>query len=266
VAFLLERQGQVRAAMEAKERVLKIQISIAGEDGVAVSLWNNSARTLLKLHQLDEAAALAGRAREKASQAHDEVSLLVANVTLANVRREQRRFQEAQQMLDEARRHVGQESPGTVAASMVAYAQARLLLAEGEPVMAMAALDASQADMDAYARRTGSRAVIGTFSAAMSMTRAQALADTGHLQEGIACAEEAVALRVALSRKSQGKAPVSADTGEALLLLAELNAKINGPKAVMEVAREADRNLTQALGPNHPKSVRARELLAASGG
>jgi serine/threonine protein kinase len=262
VAFLLERQGQVRAAMEAKERVLKIQISIAGEDGVAVALWNNSARTLLKLHRLDEAAALAGHALERAAQAHDEASLLVANVTLANVRREQRRFQEAQQMLDEARRHVGQESPGTVSASIVTYAQARLLLEEGKPAMAIAALDALQADMDAYAQRTGSRAVIGTFSAAMSMTRAQALADTGHLREGIACAEEAVAL----SRKIQGKASVSADSGEALLLLAELSAKLSGPKAATEVAREADRNLTEALGPDHPKSVRARELLAAARG
>jgi serine/threonine protein kinase len=261
VAFLLERQGQVRAAMDAKERVLKIQISIAGEDGVAVALWNNSARTLLRLHRLDEAAALAGHARVKAAQVHDEVSLLVASVTLANVRREQRRFQEAQQMLDEARHYVGQ-SPGTVAASMVSYTQARLLLAEGKAAMAIAALDALQADMDSYAGRTGSQAVIGTFSAAMSMTRAQALADTGHPQEGIAIAEEAVAL----SRKSQGKASVSADTGEALLLLAELSAKLNGPKAVTDVAREADRNLTEALGPDHPTSVRARALLAASGG
>jgi serine/threonine protein kinase len=261
VAFLLERQGQVRAAMDAKERALKIQISIAGEDGVAVALWNNSARTLLRLHRLDEAAALAGHARVKAAQVHDEVSLLVANVTLANVRRDQRRFQEAQQMLDEARQYVGQ-SPGTVAASMVAYTQARLLLAEGKAAIAIAALDALQADMDSYARRTGSQAVIGTFSAAMSMTRAQALADIGHPREGIAFAEEAVAL----SRRSQGNAAVSADTGEALLLLAELSAKINGPEAVTDVAREADRNLTEALGPDHPTSVRAHALLAAAGG
>jgi serine/threonine protein kinase len=261
VAFLLERQGQVRAAMDVKERVLKIQISIAGEDGVAVALWNNSARTLLKLHRLDEAAALAGHARVKAAEVHDEISLLVAYDTLANVLREQRRFQEAQQMLDEEHHYVGQ-SPGTVPASMMAYTQVRLLVAEGKAAMAIAALDTLQADMDAYARRSGSRAVIGTFSAAMSMSRAQALADLGHLREGIACAEEAVAL----SRKTQGKASVSADTGEALLLLAELSAKLNGPKAVADVAREADRNLSESLGPNHPKSVRARELLAAPDG
>jgi hypothetical protein len=248
--------------MEAKEHALNIEISIAGEDGVAVAMWNNTARMLLKLHRLDEAAALASRGREKAAQAHDEVALLVANQTLAGVRMEQRRFQEAQQALDEARRHVGQESPGTRAASMVSYRQAQLLLAEGKPANAIAALDVWQAELDANARRTGSRAVIGTFSAAMSMVRAQALADTGHLQEGIACAEEAIAL----SRRAQGKASVSADTGLALLLLAELSAKLNGPKATTEVAREADRNLTEAFGPNHPKSVRARELLAAAGG
>jgi tetratricopeptide (TPR) repeat protein len=261
VAFLLERQGQGRAAMDVKERLPKIQISIAGEDGVAVALWNNSARTLLKLYRLDEAVALAGHASVKAAEVHDEVSLLVANDTLANVRKEQRRFQEAQQLLDEERHYVGQ-SPGTVPASMVTYTQARLLLAEGNAAMAIATLDALQADMDANARRTGSQAVIGIFSAAMSMTRAQALADTGHLREGIASAEEAVAL----SRKTQGNASVSADTGEALLLLAELSAKLNGPKTVTDIAREADRDLTEALGPNHPKSVRARELLAAAGG
>jgi eukaryotic-like serine/threonine-protein kinase len=261
VAFLLERQGQVRAAMDVKERVLKIQISIAGEDGVAVALWNNSARTLLRLNRLDEAAELAGHARVKAAQVHDEVSLLVANVYIADVRKEQRRFQEAQQMIDEARHYVG-ENPGTVLASMVAYTQARLLLAEGKAAAAIAALDALQADMDAYAQRSGSRAVIGNFSAAMSMTRAEALADIGSLREGIAFAEQAVAL----NRKTQGNAPVSADTGETLLLLAELSAKLSGPKAVTDMAREADRNLTEALGPNHPKSVRARELLAAAGG
>jgi tetratricopeptide (TPR) repeat protein len=251
----------VRAAMDAKERVLKIQISIAGEDGVAVALWNNSARTLLRLHRLDEAAALADHARVKAAQVHDEVSLLVANVTLTNVRRDQRRFQEARQSLEEARHYIGQ-SPGTVAASMVTYTQARLLLAEGKAAMAIAALDTLQADMDSYARRSGSQAVIVTFSEAISLTRAQALADLGRPREGIAFAEEAVAL----SRKSQGKASVSADTGEALLLLAELSAKLNGPKAVTDVAREADRNLTEALGPDHPTSVRARALLAAAGG
>jgi eukaryotic-like serine/threonine-protein kinase len=261
MAFLLERQGQVRAAMDIKEHVLKIQISIAGEDGVAVALWNNSARTLLRLNRLDEAAELAGHARVKGAQVHDEVAQFVANIMIANVRKEQRRFQEAQQMIDEARHYVG-ESPGTMVASMVTYTQARLFLAEGNAAMAIAALDALQADMDAYARRTGSRSVIGSFSEAMSMTRAQALADIGHLREGIAFAEEAVAL----SRKTQGKASVSADTGEALLLLAELSAKLNGPKAVTDIAREADRNLTEALGPNHPKSVRARALLAAAGG
>lgn len=261
VAFLLERQGQVRDAMDVKERVLKIQISIAGEDGVAVALWNNSARTLLRLNRLDEAAELAGHARVKAAEVHDEVSLLVANVMIANVRKEQRRFQEAQQRIDEARHYMG-ESPGTVLASMVAYTQARLLLAEGKAAMAIATLDALQADMDAYARRTGSRAVIGNFSAAMSMTRAEALADIGNLREGVAFAEEAVAL----NRKTQGNASVSADTGETLLLLAELRAKLNGPKTVTDVAREAERNLIEALGPNHPKSVRARELLAAAGG
>jgi eukaryotic-like serine/threonine-protein kinase len=261
MAFLLERQGQVRAAMDVKERALKIQISIAGEDGIAVALWNNSARTLLRLNRLDEAAVLAGHARVKAAQVHDDVSLLVADVMLANVRKEQRRFQEAQEIIDEARHYAG-ESPGTVVASMVAYTQARLLLAEGKATMAIAALDALQTDMDAYAQRTGSRAVIGSFSQAMSMTRAEALADMGHLREGIAFAEEAVSM----SRKNQGKASVSADTGEALLLLAELSAKLNGAKAVTDVAREADRNLTVALGPDHPKTVRARELLAAPGG
>lgn len=261
VAFLLERQGQVRAAMDVKERVLKIQISIAGEDGVAVALWNNSARTLLRLNRLDEAAELAGHARVKAVQVHDEVSLLVANVMIANVRKEQRRFQEAQQRIDEARHYVG-ESPGTILASMVTYTQARLLLAEGKAAIAIATLDALQADMDAYAQRTGSRAVIGNFSAAMSMTRAEALADIGNLREGIAFAEEAVAL----NRKTQGNTSVSADTGETLLLLAELRAKLNGPKTVTDIAREAERNLTEALGPNHPTSVRARALLAAAGG
>jgi eukaryotic-like serine/threonine-protein kinase len=261
VAFLLERQGQVRAAMDVKERALKIQISIAGEDGVAVALWNNSARTLLRLNRLDEAAELAGHGRAKAAQVHDDVSLLVANIMIANVRKEQRRFQEAQQRIDEARHYMG-ESPGTVLASMVTYTQARLLLAEGKAAMAIAALDALQADMDAYAQRTGSRAVIRNFSASMSMTRAEALADIGNLPEGIAFAEEAVAL----NRKAQGNTSVSADTGETLLLLAELRAKLNGPKAVKDIAREADRNLTEALGPNHPKSVRARELVAAAGG
>jgi serine/threonine protein kinase len=261
VAMLIESQGQVRAAMDVKERALKIQISIAGEDGVAVALWNGSAKTLLKLNRLDEAAELAGHARVKGAQVHDAVSMLVANVVIANVRREQRRFQEAQQMLDEARHYVG-ESPGPFLATYVSYTQARLLLAEGKAATAIAALDALQADMDAYARRTGSQAVIQSYSAAMSMTRAKALADIGNLREGIAFAEEAVAT----SRKTQGNASVSADTGEALLVLAELSAKLNGPKAATDIAREADRNLTQALGPNHPKSVRARELLAAAGG
>ncbi len=142
------------------------------------------------------------------------------------------------------------------------FAQAQLLLAEGKPAATIAALDAPQAQMDAYALKTGSRAVIVTFAAAMSMTRAQALADSGRLQEAIACADEAVAL----SRKIQGKAPVSGDTGQALLLLAELRAKVNDPKAVTDVVREAERNLTEALGTDHPKAVRARELLAEAGG
>jgi hypothetical protein len=41
---------------------------------------------------------------------------------------------------------------------------------------------------------------------------------------------------------------------------------LNGPQAVTELAREADRNLTEVLGVDHPKSARARELLAAAGG
>jgi hypothetical protein len=41
---------------------------------------------------------------------------------------------------------------------------------------------------------------------------------------------------------------------------------LNGPQAVTELAREADRNLTEVLGADHPKSARARELLAAAGG
>ena len=258
VAFILDRRGQARAAMEARQRVFNIWIAIAGEDGVAVALWNNLARGLLKLHRLDEAAVFAQRGRDKAAQAHSETSSLTANVTLANVRREQHRFAEAQQALDEARRHAGPQTPGTTAASMVPYAQAELLLDEGKPLAALAALDALQADMDAYAQRSGSRAVIGIFGAAMALTRAQALADSGHLREGIACAEQAVAL----SRKAQGAAPISSDTGGALLLLAELGAKANGPRAVSQMAREAARNLTEALGADDPQAVRARELLA----
>jgi hypothetical protein len=59
---------------------------------------------------------------------------------------------------------------------------------------------------------------------------------------------------------------VSSDTRLALLPLAEVRARLNGPRAVTELAREADRTLTEALGADHPKSARARELLAAAGG
>jgi hypothetical protein len=64
----------------------------------------------------------------------------------------------------------------------------------------------------------------------------------------------------------QRKASVSSDTRLALLPLAEVRARLYGPQAVTELAREADRNLTEVLGADHPKSARARELLAAAGG
>lgn len=257
VGFALERRGQLKSALEVKERALAIDRAILGDDGVSVGLWNNSARALLKLNRLDEAAVRAKTGLEAAARAQDDVGLFVGNVAMGGIRGEQKRFVEAQKYFDEGHRHTGQEKPGSAIDSTIRFAETVLLYKEGKYAQVLPALEALRADQNAYASRTGSRSVIAMFEIPGLTLRTTLLTVLGRHAEAVQVGEQAVDA----ARKAQGQAEVSADTGYALLVLAEARAALEGRSAVQALAQEAEHQLASALGPDHPRTRRAQALL-----
>jgi hypothetical protein len=86
---------------------------------------------------------------------------------------------------------------------------------------------------------------------------AELLGKAGQTKAALTEAQEAIQF----ARSLQSAQAASADTGTSLLVLAQLQLLASDNSSATVTAGDAVSMLEKALGPNHPKTVSARELV-----
>jgi serine/threonine-protein kinase len=243
----LDSQGRLPESLDAYRRSVKISRDILGEDGVAVASWTNLGRALARLGEYEEAWTVTERGLVAARRAHDGIAQFYGPITLANIRREQRRFPEARSLLATAALHRGDEPPGSMLQASLDLGYTTIDIADGHPVEALGRLDRLLADIERYEREHRTHEVSEVFSQRLAMVRAEALGGAGHHPEAIAEARRSVAL----ARGQQGSTPLSADAASALALLARLQAQAGDTGGAAATARQAIPELRGTYGPRH---------------
>ena len=256
VANNLDSQGRLPESLEAYRKALQIERDIVGDDAVPVASWTNLGRTLARLNQFEEAWAVTSRGLDAARRVRDGIAQFYGPITLANIRREQRRFPEAREQLAVAARHIGDENPGSTLRSSMDLAYVTVTLGEGHAAEALALLDRLQADVARYERENHTHEVTDVFSQRLLMVRAEALADLGRMPDALSAARKALDI----ARSQQGPTPLSADTAASLGLVARLQARAGDVAGAAATAKDAVPQLAATYGPTHPLTQKIRIL------
>jgi serine/threonine-protein kinase len=252
-------KGQPRLAHEQLSESLRIQRSVLGDEAASVATMVNYANSCLRMQRLPQAREWASRGLERASREGSTLGEMHAHLILAEVARHEGRFDDAHRSIAAAARAVGKAEPGSERAVSIEIYRARLETAEGHAAQALRTLDGALEGMAARARKVGTDETVGSVRFALLSARATALGSAGRAAEGLAVAREVVAQ----SRRDQGAAAASADTGSALLVLAEVQLQAGEREGAARSAAEAAKMLSDALGAEHPKAVRAARIAGA---
>jgi tetratricopeptide (TPR) repeat protein len=247
--------GSLGRTLEA-ERMFRRSVEISSstsDDRVEPILWNNLARTLFDLARYDEGIALASRARAGALARGDAIVADQALLLLARMHLVRGDVERGAAMLAEVESHFTAMFPPTHPA-FVAVAMDRIRVPEGRGNLAEALALA-----DRLVARVGSDPRERVTLAATLRRRAEIQLKRRDFAAARRDAERAAALGVTLvpaGRRAGG-------IGFSHLLLGEALAAEGRADEARTALRTAIEHLEPTIGPNHPRTVRARKLLAA---
>ncbi|WP_280154777.1 protein kinase [Piscinibacter sp. XHJ-5] len=253
---LMLNHGVVRYAMSDYQGGLQLFQQVLqvyekrGDAVIAPSILGNSAFGLEQLARFEEAEAAYDRALDAARRNGLVAGQAYALVGRATVQAERGQMPAAQASLDAAASMLQTLPPAHSARLRATFAQARI--------------DAARGDLDGAARRhTG---VIELLSAKGAATpplltayrqRAELSLKRGDASQALADARQALEL----ARKLQGSNPHSALAGLAQLTLARVQRQAGEHGAAREGLAVAQSELRQTLGPDHPETRAATQLL-----
>jgi tetratricopeptide (TPR) repeat protein len=250
--------GQQLKALALTEKAMSIASGNVGEENLHPSLLLTYCRTLTTLNRLDEAWAATERAQERAKTVGNRQVQALAEQTLSRIAMLQGKFPEAWQHADKFGELVGVVPPNSFPALAVQFSRARIQQAQGLTNEALATLDGIRQQLDILSAKMGrNQGVLPMVWQNWLEMHSELIGIAGQTKAAITEAQEAI--RIARSLQSKGAA--SADTGTSLLVLAQLQLASSDRLTAANTASDAEAMMEKALGPNHPKTVKAREVV-----
>jgi serine/threonine protein kinase len=246
---LLYFVGDIRNAEPLLGRSLELLRSIEGRDAVAPTNLFNYAGVLHRLARYDEAERVFRETIRVARSRKSRIEL-DATMELADVYTERGDFSDAERQLRLLEPHLGTPYFHPFRRALLAYSRGLLALGRGEPARARAELVESTTLFDA----TKARLTQGTF-ALIALAHAEGALGNG--EAAAAAARRAVALAESQVEKGTPSYLVGhakAALGEAQLVAGDRR----GARITMAAAMD---HLQQTLGPEHPATKKAANLL-----
>jgi hypothetical protein len=250
--------GQQLRVLALTEKAMTIASGNVGPENLNPSLLLTYCRTLTSLNRLDEAWDATVRAQERAKQVGNRQVQALTEQAFSRISALQGKFPEAWQHADRFGELVGAVPPNSFPALAVQFSRARIQQAQGLTTEALATLDSIRQQLDALSAKMGRhQGVLPMVWQNWLEMHAELLGKAGQTKAAITEAQEAVQF----ARSLQSAQAASADTGTSLLVLAQLQLSASNNASATVTAGDAASILEKALGPNHPKTLSARELV-----
>jgi serine/threonine-protein kinase len=259
-ALAMDSMGRPFEAEKLFRRAIAISRDTQGEDAVSPMLLLNYGRVLDTLDRTDESLDYCERAYASADKAQDEVVVNQSLLMLAWVDRRQSRFDRATERLSEVEARMRKVlPPGHIAFAAVASQRSMIAQARGDYQKALALADEAVGILEASMKSGG----LGASNLPTVLARrADVKLDLHRYQD----AETDAALAIEKMRPLQEPGALTTSLGRAYFRLGRALLGQGRTDAARAALKTAIENLESALGPDHPETRRARELMAAAPG
>ncbi len=256
-ALTLDQLGHVADAEKIFRRAIDISRTDASEQGVSPMLLLNYAGVLQDLHELDEAADYAERAYASAQKAGDNVTINQSLLQRARIYSDQHKPASTAAVLAEVEPRLRKDlPPGHYAFAGLANEYSRLEQERGNLESALRYATDAVNIMEAAAKsdKGAAQFVPGTLD-----RRAAVELAAGRLDAAVADASRALRL---FQEAAQPGEP-SKILGRSYLILARVLDAQGKKGEASAAAASSVPHLENTLGPKHPDTISARQLMAA---
>ncbi len=250
--MVLYNVGRPLDANRAFRRAMAIGSTDSAQRDASPMVMTNLARTERDLHRLPAARDYADRAYANALRSGHEIVVHQSLILRSSIYRELGDLDVTSRILLELERRLNERLPaGHIAFASLASEQALLAAARGDFTAAIAASDRSLAIAEASGQRGG-------YMARYLLDRANIELRMGRLED----AREHASRALALEQAAAGPDARSCEVGRVLLALGRAwhgQDKLADARGALSSAVE---HLSETVGPDHPDTRLARELLA----
>jgi tetratricopeptide (TPR) repeat protein len=254
-ALALQQIGRPIDAEPIYRRAIDISRADRSEQGVSPMLLNNYAFNLSDLARFDQAAGYAERAYARAQEAGDEVVINQSLFVRAGIYRNRHDFPRAAAMLAEVEPRLRKDLlPGHYAFGMLLSQRSLLALERGDLPSALRLGNQAVDLLEAAAKR--GKAGRG-FLPLMYQRRAKVELQAGRLDAAEVDTERALNL---LPKGTQPRG-FSSESGRSYLLRARVCKAQGKDEEAHAAAKSAVQHLESGLGPDHPDTRSARQLI-----
>jgi eukaryotic-like serine/threonine-protein kinase len=256
-ALELDQLGRPLAAEPLYRRAIEISRNNQTSDGVSPLILVNYARVLRELDRLMEATSYSEQAYDKAARAGHQLALNQALLERARIYNATNQPGRAAAMLAEVEPFLVRDlPPNHYAFAGLANVKAEVQRRNGDLQGALTLADQAVAVTEAAIKGGGEGAF---YLPSVLIYRSSVALEAGHYDRAQSDAERAV-------DKLQQASPdaPSSRTGKAYLLLGRALQAQNKTTQAQRAFGDALKHLKATLGPEHPETRSARELLAAA--
>ena len=244
------------------ERIYRRALEITGpkltDDAAAAALLNDYAGALRELGRMQEAGEYAERAYAKATKVSHQIIVAASLFQRTRIYRDRRDFARADAMLSELEPLLKRAfPPGHYGFASFALERAMMEDAQGRASAALELADQAMS-LDEAAVKSGG---VGAYLLPTLLIRRSGIKlEVGQLDGAIADASRALGLLQAPTYRGG----FSQNVGRAWLALGRALQAQGKIAEARTAARSAEEHLRDAVGPDHPETVNARELAGAT--
>jgi tetratricopeptide (TPR) repeat protein len=256
-ALTLWAMGRPLDAEKLFRRAIAVSSSGANEQSVSPMLLVNEARTLRGLARFKEAADYAGRAYAIAKHAGDEVVVTQSLIVLGSINNALGNSAQAAAAMTEVESRLRQKFPnGHEAFSVVAIERSFIAELRGDLEGAMNLANEAVRIVEASSRsgRGGK-----DYLAFLLVRRSAIEIQLRRIDEAVADATRALTI----AQESTEPGVFSSALGRAYLALGRARHAQGNREEARTALRSAAEHLEKAVGPDHPDTLSARQLLSA---
>jgi serine/threonine-protein kinase len=259
-ALAMDGMGRPFEAEKIFRRAIAISRDNQGEDAVSPMLLLNYGRVLDNLDRIDEALDYCERAYASAGEAQNEVVVNQSLLMLAWIDRRQGRFDRATERLSEVEARLRKVlPPGHIAFAAVTGQRAMIAQDRGDYLRALALADEEVSILETSIKSGG----VGVVNLPTALARRADIKLGLHRDRE---AETDAALAIEKLQQLHEPGALSTNCGRAHVRLGRAllaQGRTDEAHAALQTAIE---NLESALGPDHPETRRAHDLMKAAPG